>query len=198
MIALQIQGGPALDRALKLTPVHAAREISTELRAWAVNGTSDFTRARLGRPDDRNRGDFLMRRPRGSQGLRSPTGSLARGLYARSAVVDNLKDVNASVGFLSGKAAQVARVHELGTVRYGGKLRDIVPVRAKALAIPVRNGTAARGVKGLRIVKLKKVGIPPRLGWVAWWTSPKALKSLEARVARAARRAVAKAAPGRG
>lgn len=189
MIAIEIKGGPALERALKLAPVQVARELSHELRAWSINGTSDFQKKRLGVADDRNRGDFLLRRPRTSKGLRRVTGGIARAMYARSQPVDRIADIRAVVGFLSGKAAQIARVHELGTVRYGGKLPDIVPRKGKYLKARISGGTAGR-TAAARIVNLKKVGIPPRLGWVAWWTNPTAIKALAARVVKAAQRAL--------
>lgn len=194
MIAIEIKGGPALERALKLAPVRVARELSLSLRAWANEGTQDFSKANLRAKDDRNRGDFLMRRPRSSKGLRQVTGQIRGAMYARSQPVDRIADIRAVVGFLSGKAAQIARVHELGTVRYGGKLPDIVPRKGKYLKARISGGTAGR-TAAARIVNLKKVGIPPRLGWVAWWTNPTAIKALAARVTRAAQRALKSVAP---
>lgn len=194
MIALQVSGGAALERALKLVPVETAREISHELRAWAVNGTSDFSARRLRVPDDRNRGDVLLRRPRGSKGLRAVTGQIRGAMFGRAVAADRIEDISATVGFLSGKAGRIARVHELGTVRYGGKLADIVPKRGKYLKARISGATAGRTAKA-KVFNLKKVGIPPRLGWVEWWTNPTSLKALEARLSRATQRALRTAAP---
>lgn len=195
MIQIQIQGGPALDRALTLAGKATSEEISHELRAFLVNGTSDFQRKNMRARDDRNRGDFLMRRPRTSLGVRHATGSLIRAMYNRTTQAQTLDAIYAETGFLSSKAARIARIHELGTIRYGGTEPDIVPRRGKYLKARIFNGTAARGVKGARFAFLKKVGIPPRLGWFAWWTSERTRKNLEVRIGKAARRALATVTP---
>lgn len=176
--------------ALDNAPPAVAREIAKELRAWSVNGVADFTRAKLRAPDDRNRGDFLLRRPRTSQGLRAPTGGLRRGLVATNAPVKEINDIRSSIGFLSGRQAMIATVHELGTIRYGGSLPDIVPKRGRFLSIPVGLTNAARSTK-FKSVLVKKVGIPPRLGFRATFHSRAALDALTKRIAAAARRGLA-------
>ena len=185
----------AIRKAFAAAPVLLARELSGEVRRFVVNGTSDFQKANLRAKDDRNRGDFLLRRPPSSMGLRRVTGEIARSLIAAPGpVVSEIGKVRSQTGFVTGRGARIARVHELGTIRYGGTLPDIVPKRAKYLAIPIRGGKAARGTKVSGIVKLLKVGIPPRLGFVKFWTAPAKVKELNGRAVAAARRALAKAA----
>lgn len=184
----------AIRKAFAAAPTLLARELSAEVQRFVRGGTSDFQKDRLRAKDDRNRGDFLLRRPPKSMGLRRVTGQVSAALYQTSPPASKIGDIRATTGFLTGRAARIARVHELGTVRYGGSLPDIVPKRAKYLAIPIRGGKAARGTKVTAVVKLRKVGIPPRLGFVDYWTSKAKLAELTKRAVGAARRALAKAA----
>ncbi len=180
--------------AFATAPAHLARELSREVRIFTVNGGSDFVKANLRAKDDRNRGDFLLRRPPKSMGLRRATGELARAFYATPGpVVTEIGKVSAKTGFITGRGARIARVHELGTIRYGGTLPDIVPKRAKYLAVPIRGGKASRATKVVSVVKLLKVGIPPRLGFLNFWTSKKKVAELQSRAVAAAKRALAKA-----
>lgn len=188
----------AIRKALAAAPTLLARELSAEVRRWTVQGSSEFLQKRMAVPDDRNRADFLLRRPRSSEGLRKATGSLARDYVTEAPIVSQIGDLRATTGMRAGKTARIARVHELGTVRYGGTLPDIVPRRAKYLAIPIRGGTASRGTKVTGVVKLLKVGIPPRLGFISFWTSKARVADLKKRTVAAARRALAKAAAKRG
>lgn len=181
-------------RAFAVAPTLLARELSAEVNRFTVARSSLFNKQSLRAKDDRNRGDFLMRRPRTSMGLRRVTGQIANDYYADvAAPVSEIGKIRATTGFRTGKGARIARVHELGTIRYGGSLPDIVPKRAKYLAVPVRSGNASRSVKA-RIVRLSKVGIPPRLGFVAFWTSKATVADLTGRALAAARRAIKKAA----
>lgn len=191
MIEIKIDAAK-VKTALDLAPRQLAEEISFELRRWAVNGLSDFTRKRLSVPDDRDRGDFLLRRPRKSQGLRRVTGALARAAYAAVKPARTLDQVEGRVGWLSGKQARIARVHELGTVGKGGLLPDIRPKGRYLAARIYRAGARGR----VRIAYLQKVAIPPRLGWVQWFASAKAVKALMASINKAAARAIRKSVTG--
>lgn len=76
----------------------------------------------------------------GGAGLQRRTGTLARstvGVGFNFAAAPGLK-----VGLLRGPALRYARVHEFGTVGKGGLLPTIRPRRAKALAMPTRDGGA--------------------------------------------------------
>lgn len=193
LIRIEIRSKEA-ERACLIAPALIAEELSHGANVWLVNTTTRFAHGRMKAPDDRNRGDFLLRRPRTSQGLRAPTGSLARGIYTKKIPqTRDLSKIRGETGFLAGKQAMIATVHELGTVRYGGKLPDIVPKRAKRLAAHIYGASAGRSFKGLRIVKLKKVGIPPRLGWVDWMTGAPSRKSLQTEVDDAGFRAIKRA-----
>ncbi len=186
-------------KAFATAPAHLARELSREVNTYVTTGSSDFSKRAFRAPDDRRQvPNGLWLRPRLSLGLRRVTGQVAAAWYRKQTpLVSEIGAIIASVGFLDGKAARIARVHELGTVKYGGKLPDIVPKRAKYLAIPNRGRAAARATKVQGIVKLKKVGIPPRLGFVSWWTSAARVDELQRRAVAAAVRAMKKAA-GRG
>ena len=104
---------------------------------------------------------------RGNVGLYRRTGTLAKSLIART-LGTTVRDVKGIVGVSSAKAAQIARVHELGTVGKGGRLPDIVPRRAKWLVFRVLTGTTAAATPGGSTwMRAKKVAIPPRLGFYA-------------------------------
>jgi hypothetical protein len=183
-------------KAFATAPAHLARELSREVNTYVTTGSSDFSKRAMRAPDDRRQvPNGLWLRPRMSPGLRRVTGQVSAAWYRKQTpIVSEIGAIVASVGFLDGKAARIARVHELGTVKYGGKLPDIVPKRAKYLAIPNRGRAAARATKVQSIVRLKKVGIPPRFGFVSWWTSAARVEELKRRAVAAAVRAMKKAA----
>jgi hypothetical protein len=185
----------AIRKAFAAAPVLLARELSREVAVFVAKTTSEFQKVGLRAKDDRNRGDFLLRRPPSSMGLRRVTGQIASSLIAAPGpVVSEIGKVRSQVGFTTGRGARIARVHELGTIRYGGTLPDIVPKRAKYLAIPIRGGKVARGTKVLYVARVLKVGIPPRLGFRIFWTSRAKVAELNKRALGAARRALGKAA----
>ncbi len=187
----------AIRKAFAAAPVLLARELSREVAVFVTKTTSEFQKVGLRAKDDRNRGDFLLRRPPSSMGLRRVTGQIASSLIAAPGpVVSEIGKVRSQTGFVTGRGARIARVHELGTIRYGGTLPDIVPKRAKYLAIPIRGGKVARGTKVLYVARVLKVGIPPRLGFRIFWTSRAKVAELNKRALGAARRALAKAAKG--
>lgn len=190
MITIKIDDA-ALRKALAKAPQALAVEVSKATGIWLKQGLTEFQQRNLRAPDDRNQSDFLLRRPRTSKGLRRATGKLAEGLVAQAPIVQDIKDLRSTVGFITGGLpARIARVHELGTIKYGGKLPDIVPRRAKYLAIPIRSGASSRGTKVLSVVKVKKVGIPPRLGFVKFFTDTKRLAVLRKWLGVAAQRAL--------
>ena len=89
---------------------------------------------------------------------------MARG-FLTTTTGTKIDDVVTRIGFLSTMAARIARVHEFGTVSKGGTLPDI---RGKPfLRVPVRSLNAALGAAG-GYVMLRKVSIPPRLGFRAY------------------------------
>ena len=79
----------------------------------------------------------------GGRKLRRRTGSLAQSFVGGSTTYKGLPAVR--VGVLKGPAAKYASVQEFGTKSKGGKLPDIVPVRAKALAVPLWSKAAGFG-----------------------------------------------------
>lgn len=61
--------------------------------------------------------------------------------------------------FFNSSVSRYVHVQELGTVGKGGRLPDIVPVKAKFLRFVVDGKT----------IYAKKVSIPPRLKWLQSW-----------------------------
>lgn len=175
----------ALDKAIRQAPDALARHLARGLARFGANYVDDFATERLGVADDRDAGDFLHRRPRTSEGLVNRSGKLARSLVARSAPAKRLADVELRMGFTDPLAARIARVHELGTVGKGGELPDIVPRRGRFLAVPVRGLGAALSAGASRVALLKKVAIPPRLGWRKRWQAAETVAAVD-RMARTA------------
>lgn len=122
----------------------------------------------------------------GRPGLYTRDGNLRKSLISRT-TGNSFLNVETVVGFLDQKAAQIARLHEFGTVGKGGLLPDIVPVRAKALRWFSREGTAAKSSNGSWMFA-KRVSIPARLGFFDTWRKlkvDKILREAEERWARA-------------
>lgn len=138
------------------------------MQIFASDFTREFTRDRLSAGDDRvavpELGGLGIR-PASSNGLVRRSGELARALLFKT-VGSALNDLRTTIGFLNPFAARLARVHELGTVGKGGILPDITPKTGQYLVVPIRGLGAALG-KGEGFVMLRRVSIPPRLGFFA-------------------------------
>lgn len=134
-------------------------------------------------------GDYqrLLTRSRlsGRPGLNRRSGSLARAVTTQ-VTGTRINDLRGQVGFFDSRAAMIAAVHELGTVGAGGKLPDIVPVRAKRLAWPTRAGAKGR-ITGWRTAL--KVAIPPRLEFFSTWRRPFVQSMIRRRLDEAAAKA---------
>lgn len=181
-------------RAIQEAPGALTAHLSRGLAGFGANYVDDFATARFGVPDDRNPADFLQRRPKSSKGIVNRSGSLSRSLVHQTARAARLADVELRIGFASDRAARIARVHELGTLGKGGALPDIVPKRAPFLAVPIRSIGAALSAKKPQVALLKRVSIPPRLGWRERWLSGDTTKRLEKTLKTAADAALAEVA----
>ena len=62
MIAITIDD-KAIRRAFATAPTLLARELSAEVRRFTINGAAQFVAKQMRAPDDRNKADFLLRRP---------------------------------------------------------------------------------------------------------------------------------------
>lgn len=157
----------AVQAALRKIPRQAGLAVKKGMQSFAAETVRTFTKDKLGAPDDRiavPELNGLGIRPASSQGLVRRSGSLVRSFLSATVgtTIDSLKT---TIGFLNPLAARIARVHEIGTVGKGGRLPDIFPKRGRYLAVPVRGLGAAFG-KQSGVVLLKRVSIPPRLGFV--------------------------------
>ena len=94
-------------KAFAAAPTLLARELSAEVQRFIRGGTSDFSKDRLRAKDDRNRGDFLLRRPPKSMGLRRVTGQVGAARYQNAPPATKIGDIKATTGFLTGKAARI-------------------------------------------------------------------------------------------
>lgn len=87
---------------------------------------------------------IIRSRLSGGSGLRRRTGSLARSVVGEGFVTNGLPAVR--VGVLRGPAVRYAALQEFGTKGKGGLFPTIVPVKAKALAVPQAPALTAAGV----------------------------------------------------
>ena len=187
MIEVSVDLRP-LQKAIAQFPAIARQGARLPILAWQGAMAVDFQKNRLsGRSD-------------GDKGLNARTGRTLKGNFTVKPLIlaeDGAGGMGftSAIGFMSGQAARIARVHELGTVGKGGTLPDITPKKGKFLWIPVTsqvrkydkglyswavaNGritprkkvgaksraTAKRG--GQQFILIKKARIPPRLGFRA-------------------------------
>lgn len=158
----------AVRAALQKLPGQAARGVKKGMSIFGTGAVRDFTREHLSAIDDRvavpELGGLGIR-PAGSRGLVRRSGEFARSFLTTTAgtTIDSLKTL---IGFLSPLVARKARIHELGTIGKGGTLPDIVG--RPFLAVPIRGLGAALG-KAAGFILLRKVSIPPRLGFRAFF-----------------------------
>ena len=191
-MALSIQlDAKAVTKALEEAPERLAAEMRKGLQKFQTDFVAGFRKRKMIAGDDRDGSDFLNRRPSGSKGLRRRTGGLARAFVEKTEPAKTIADLKSVIGFTNPTAARIASVHEFGTVGKGGTLPDIVPKRARFLAVPVFGTNASRASKPLRIVLLKRVSIPPRLGFLDEYLSPQSLKLLTAELDAGVARALA-------
>jgi hypothetical protein len=153
----------AVQAALRRVPRQAGTAVRKGMQVFATDTVRAFTRARLSATDDRvaipELGGLGIRPP-ASPGLVRRTGSLARA-FLSTTIGNSLDTLKTTIGFLNPFAARIARVHELGTIGKGGVLPDITG----RLAVPIRSLGAAFG-KAKGMILLRKVSIPPRLGFL--------------------------------
>lgn len=158
----------ALRAALARFPNRMSQNLTRAFGKFGAQAVRTVTSDKLSAPDDRIPIPALGGlgvRPVGSRGLVRRTGSLARALVFKTDRGTEQK-VNPSlrIGFISPRQAMIARVHELGTVGKGGALADISG--RPFLKVPLRGlGSAAGAAKDF--ILLRKVSIPPRLGFFA-------------------------------
>lgn len=112
--------------------------------------TADGIRGALLRTFDRQASVIAGKISRNLQasGLQRRTGSLARSIAGRGELFSGVPGLR--VGALRGPALKYVDVQERGTVGKGGELPTIVPVKGKALAIPVDDNLTAAGVPRIR------------------------------------------------
>lgn len=126
------------------------------------------------------------------KGLKRPSGGLVRDLTPVPRVTGtSIAGLEGRMGFTSRKGRMIATMHELGTVKYGGELPDIVSKTGGMLRWPVRQSGRAMG-KVTGFMFAKKVGLPPRLEYIKLWNTREAQtrrnKILNKAIARAIKR----------